>query len=1363
MVTTRVTREFAAAVERLEDTKRERVSAVVTDLSVILALQTDRDALDRVGEYILRRPVRVAAVAAERCDPVLLSALAGDRALRNLGGLDAKGTDGEKLEYITTLEVLAARSARDYVQLCQTDPAEARAQAARWAANRSGVRSSFLREGIEAAESTYGVACDAIIDRSSNRRPLVAPPPGWQPQGVMADVAKAFPPAFHNRLGDVPLVSRPPERWVPTQGDGYKGWDVVRNRLIAKGGIGRAEQLARRSFIRVPLTRLYMRAQFRANLARGPEATQQFLKRVASNPRRAATLLTMNVDPMVVAAALGPQAMQAVMQGQQVPESSSLGRLCDAMVRHDRARVNDVRRDGDGPAADRLRAYRVDTELGRDAEEFVNKAWDGTESAERGLGDGPLAIDRESPDAFYHVWQELRTGEIRPAGLPDPVVDRMREIREGDYEVAPKGWADISEDYSDQRRARDEERDEDSSDRRGSDEEPHRDAPDVPDQSREPEQAVPVSQRLAEPAADRPDTNPRSAGGRAEAEAFYAEHHGHFGEVPVQTVAVDAVAGSVGSIEPGQEGKFVVFEGSPDGDVSWKQWKAYGDPEVDTVVKQDDGTYEVTFHRGAVASPEAATWAAAQVDNRLRMVGIDQEGHAQGFDSDLAYEQVAAYKASLPDRSGPEPDRVPDPDRADAVDLAQLDPDRPPVSVHSAAELAASAQVMPDATNIRSEQLTSVEVASGHEGRFTYAGGNGMPDMWQCHGDPEIWAVVVQPDGSYDVIPHGGVGVVSQEALVWAASEVQARRTPDFDRALASDQADAFLAAQQAQKYPDGEPVLEQPASPVLDGGPSTPTSPETPEAEVLGSRDPVPEGSTSPDQSVPDPAESIEGADRLDRLYRDPSLDAPNYEVAEPGSPQDKRDDQLPNETLSSYHLDIPNEMLTAPGSPQDKRDDQLPNETLSSYHLDIPNELLTAPRNRQTLRTGEAPSVDAAMPEAPEFRSAGNGRWDVVGDPQVSHLTELADGGYRVHFHPGVEPARENAVLMAEHAHERSLDQGAADRDQTLDEKAVSETLSKTLGRQAVDGHAPCDDSRPHGGGSDPVLVANYSDRPGRPEPLVQLSGQAVRAWMRDQNPEAYKPEFVTKRDLDEAGGQLKPGASGVDVVRYFARDVQPFGKDGKLDLHADPVTVYASEKVKVYHVSSQVSSDPPGVKEKFVRDSARNVQAPGVDVRQVAAATGIKVVDEAKKPLGYSDKDKTINVSSERAKDSLLNDAKLNGKVLYAAAEAQAAKNNVKPGEAKLVAYLAAERMASRLRVSYTPVALDQKQRKALVVALKDPSSMHRLVKQADSLGRKLVNTAVHKDREREQDRGPQPQRPSTPRPSKDRSGDEKGHGR
>ena len=174
MVTTRVNREFADQVERLANTKREFFSAVVTDFSMILAMQTDRNRLDKLGDYVLRRPVRLAALMSERPDPILLSAMAGDRALRNLAGLDSTGTDGEKLDYVTTLEAVAATAARDYVRLCQTDPVEARAQAARWSANRSGVRSSFLREGVEAAESTYGVATDAITDRASGRRPLLA-------------------------------------------------------------------------------------------------------------------------------------------------------------------------------------------------------------------------------------------------------------------------------------------------------------------------------------------------------------------------------------------------------------------------------------------------------------------------------------------------------------------------------------------------------------------------------------------------------------------------------------------------------------------------------------------------------------------------------------------------------------------------------------------------------------------------------------------------------------------------------------------------------------------------------------------------------------------------------------------------------------------------------------------------------------------------------------------------------------------------------------------------------------------------------------------------------------------------------------
>ena len=648
MVTTRVTREFADQAARFENTNRGVLSALNTDLKVVLALQTDRAALDRVGEHILSTPMRMGAVLGEKADPILLSALAGDRALRNLAGLDSTGTEGEKLEYVTTLEAMAARASRDYVQLCQTDPTEARRLAAGWSAVRSGVRSSFLREGVEAAEASFGVATDALTDRSLGRRPLVAPPPGWQPVGVMAAVARAIPEDMHQRFGDVPLVSQPPERWLPQQGDGYRGWDRFRNRFVAKGGIGRAEQLVRRSVVRVPLSRQLMRAQLRRNLAEGPAATKAYLQRVASNPRRAATLMSLDVDPMVVAAALGPRAMAAVVSGQPVPENSSLARLCDVMARRDRAHMNDLRHADSGPAGERLREARLDDILGEDAQVFVNRAWDGMQPPDLSLGAGPLNIEGQAPAAFYETWQQLRTGELPVGGIPDAIIDRVDELRAGQAEPQPQGWADVIDDYAEL--GQQDRYDPDTGEwsfpdppapapRAAEPPEPPRAAdppapppvepaePPLEERAAPadgPEPGAPVPEAPAEPGMDdpvpgRPPVRPRQ----------YSQASPHPPDPAVDplvlTVLPDGSAqgppppGAAAPlfvhpvvVHPGQEAKFTLESNG-----SGRVWKAHDDPEVDSITVREDGSYDVRFRDGVIPSPDVARWAASQVHDRL--------------------------------------------------------------------------------------------------------------------------------------------------------------------------------------------------------------------------------------------------------------------------------------------------------------------------------------------------------------------------------------------------------------------------------------------------------------------------------------------------------------------------------------------------------------------------------------------------------------------------------------------------------------------------------------------------------------------------------------------------------------------------
>ena len=104
----------------------------------------------------------------------------------------------------------------------------------------------------------------------------------------MAAVAAELPRAYRQMCDGVPMQASMPARWAPRGGDRHRGWDRARVRFIAKGGIGRAEQLARRSLLRVGVSTVAMRYRLATALDAGPAATQQFLQRAASNPRRAA-------------------------------------------------------------------------------------------------------------------------------------------------------------------------------------------------------------------------------------------------------------------------------------------------------------------------------------------------------------------------------------------------------------------------------------------------------------------------------------------------------------------------------------------------------------------------------------------------------------------------------------------------------------------------------------------------------------------------------------------------------------------------------------------------------------------------------------------------------------------------------------------------------------------------------------------------------------------------------------------------------------------------------------------------------------------------------------------------------------------
>ena len=431
MVETRVSPDFADQAVRLAGTKRALASAAMMDLRMQLAAQRDRRALDDFGRFALARPVRVAALLENRPDPLVLAAVAGDRAMRNLAGLSGRGTEGEKLKFATTLEGLAAKAARDHLELCRSDPAAARRIEARWARQRQPYRSGFLGEALQAMEATYGTACTVAQDQSQGRRPLMTPPPGWSPTGVMAKARSALPDLEQARAESL-VDTAMPERWNVRRGLRHQGLDRLRTRFVARGGVGRAEQLARRSLVRIPLGRPWMRRRLAASMRKGPEAMRSFLARVASNPRRAATLIKMRIDPVLVAAAIGPKAVEALVSGRPVPEAGNLGKLCEQLARRDRERLVDAYHAGSPAQRERMLSAGGSPGFRGDVRDFVNRVMDATPRAAERAEDWRDHLYGDKAGDVYAAWQAQRRGLAegeRPEALDPEVGKRLRHAR----------------------------------------------------------------------------------------------------------------------------------------------------------------------------------------------------------------------------------------------------------------------------------------------------------------------------------------------------------------------------------------------------------------------------------------------------------------------------------------------------------------------------------------------------------------------------------------------------------------------------------------------------------------------------------------------------------------------------------------------------------------------------------------------------------------------------------------------------------------------------------------------------------------------------------------------------------------------
>ena len=1274
MVTNRLSREFGDEVARLMGTRRGMASEVGVELQVLLAVQTSREAVDKAGEYILRRPVRVASVLSATPDPLVLAALAGDRAMRNLAGLDATGTDGQDLDYATSLETMAARAARDHVIRCQRDPVAARELEAGWVANRSAIRSSFLRESVEAMEATYGTACAALTDRADGRRPLVAPPPTWAAQGVMASVAPPFPPGFQQSFGNVLMTSAPPQKWMPREGRAYEGWDRVRTRFIAKGGIGRAEQLARRSLIRVPASRMMMRSRLTANLNRGPEAAKHFVQRAASHPRRAAALLSMPIDPMVVAAALGPQAMAAVLEGRRVPIESQAARLCDAMVRADRERVAVAMASGNPDKA--MAELRQAGDLGDGAHSFVDRAW------KRSVPDGPdprstpLGLSRSGAPGVEEVWQKARVGAISPADISPDFRAQMQAAavnEPGDIDLS--AWDDFD------------------------------DRPPGSDSNPDPSEPAPLYISWVDVLVQ-VKNGPSSA----------LDGLNELDQTLVAQYAADVMAERLGAEFPEP------FTGAVGSDSYWATRSDFSNAERDRfkslagpiVDSQFRNILEHTISSRDVLSQLSGT---VMPDSRVVKAQVSPDENQRNL--------TAAVE------------RLVGPHTLESFEVGRVA--KRPIEAVVLVDLAAAEL----ARKLRVECAPRPVVPSTEK------------EMASLSSDPLVLARLRPVALELARVSFERTITSVEKALPGAQPERAPERTQErSDRTTeAPDSVPDHVPepSSRTSQPPDPVPERSDPIPSPVPDGPVVPVGPTPvvldPDAELFAG-----DGSANESTPVSEPPGPT-----------DPFLDDPSSpEIVPPVPP-------APGPPLP---IDISSDELKSSGPTP--RAPSVPHVPIQSY-IDVPKESLSDPSPGPNQRHKATKDVAPEIP-GPEIVSAGNGRWDVKDDPLVSHLEELPDGGYRVHFHADADPAAANrdvAVAMASSAHSQLLDMANEPQKPSPHSDLVNDDLARRLSDQMLNANSGMDaeDRDEPGASVEPLLVrTSNSFDPDVPTSVVPegVSGASLRAWVQDHLPEmdsGFTPEFATQAEIEHAGGRLKPDAEPVRIEETFSRQVQPFSADtGKIDPEAKPVTISGSKLVPVYHVGTQLTEDSAaavlklrGSKELGPRyQPSPQLQGQPVTPVDIVRASGVRVVEKGNALSRFAVKGDTpfINIGRQGGPGTDLGNPDANRRLLSAALnahvsqKASAVAKEFPAGSSRtLLLQMATERLASKLGAPYKPVPLNPGQREKFAEILKDPKQASRIVRTADAVVKDLVEPAVKRVQGRDPQRPPRGQAPAS----------------
>ena len=423
----RVSPEFIDRALELQGTVRARASAAESAWALRTAAHTGEDAFDALAGRVTSSPVRVAGVLSGEHDPLLLCALAGKRSMEDLAGVTPAG--GRSNAAPTMLESLAARRVREHWELCRTDPERAKRLEAKWAASRATMRSGHLGPALSAMEATYGAACSAEREAAQGRLVSTVPPATWDPAGAHAGKLAGYGSARWNRMRTQAVAeTQMPGQWQHRR-TRSEGPQRPRARFVARGA-GRLEQLADARFSpRMAASRIAFQVRLKLAMARGPGATRRFLTSVASNPRRAAAAVRARLDPMVVAAAIGPQAIAGMLAGKPAREPGPLGRLQDELHKRDVARLQNVRQGPDGGVAD-IRAQRDALDGGiasakgmREASaRFVDKVWQG--DSRPGAAGGGWSADSALGEQFqqgsvdgsvYDAWRARREAVVEGA------------------------------------------------------------------------------------------------------------------------------------------------------------------------------------------------------------------------------------------------------------------------------------------------------------------------------------------------------------------------------------------------------------------------------------------------------------------------------------------------------------------------------------------------------------------------------------------------------------------------------------------------------------------------------------------------------------------------------------------------------------------------------------------------------------------------------------------------------------------------------------------------------------------------------------------------------------------------------------